>query len=850
VWIVMLFGKFNDLRRFDDDSLQMHAYRISDGVLFPPVITSIAGRTLGVIKFTFSASGRSAYFKNRVLDFSPETGEFRVTKILKVSNVIENGLFSPSGRYLWVPRFLWDSGIYPAAHTSEMLQYDLHQPQDTISPIYNHIIPNNTFYTGPQYLPCAMGPDCRLYFSYGYRGYVSRIEYPDLEGDAAGFNPTWMAVPSTFRTSLNGDGGYWGLPDLVNQLTFPDGVKSCLWPRVEVTSDTVCEGGCANLSATYYNNVDTWEWTFDGGVPATWTGKTPPCVRYERAGTYKVRLVATNNAGRDTITSVVLVRPSASVSAGNDVQMCRGGSAVLTATGAVRYVWQPGTGLSDSTSASPTVRPSRDTMLYVLTGTDEFGCVGVDTVVVRQGTLQAGVSSDTALCSGSSVLLQASGGDAFAWWPSNGLSSTSSAAVVATPTTTTRYFVEVRSGTCIDTASVVVRIVNTPSMRLTGDSVICSGSASRLVATADVPGQIVWKDQNGSVIDSAMTIVVRPTQRTTYTAVFTSAAGCRDTQSIVVNIEQAATHQDVDTAVCAGTAVVIGAVSIVVQRDTSWQVISSTASGCADTSRVTVRSESIDVVVEGASVCYGELATCKAYASVNGAADTPVVQWFDELGTLLHTGTTYTVRADANRRVTARARSPLGCEAAGTADITIILPKQWTTSIGRASGVPGSSVHTTLTSGIPQLPYRLTIAPTAPEAIVTAVTPGRILSDGRDGQSIVIEVYAADANLTWQVFLGARQQIPLTGSVTLTDSSCVSADVLPGALDIEGCAILMRSIRITEGARLQVYSLLGTLIADASPTSAEATLATLHPGLYIVRMYIATAHEDKLLLVE
>ncbi len=845
VWIVMLFREANNLGRWDDDSIELHAFRITNGVLYPPVITSIAGYNDGG-KIIFNASGRSAYFQNTVVNFSPETGEFTVAKILKVPNRLESGVFSPSGRYLWVPRLAWDNGLQ--LYFQEILQYDLHQSQDSISPIYSQPIPDTRAFIGcgvGNAIPCAIGPDCRLYFS--YRDYVGRIEYPDLEGDAAGFNPTWMAVPQTFRGELS---DYWGLPDLVNQLTFPDGQKSCLWPRVEVPSDTICEGGCANLSATYYNNVDTWEWTFAGGVPSTFTGKTPPCVRYDAAGTYTVQLVVTNNAGVDTITSHVLVRARPNVSAGPDVQMCRGGSAVLTATGAITYTWQPREGLSDTSSASPTARPLRDTMMYVVTGTDAFGCTNVDTIVVRRGTLVAGITRDTSVCYGSSVTLQATGGDRFMWWPSAGLNTTSEATVVASPTTRTTYFVEVTSGTCIDTATVTVGVLPKPTIFLSGDTVVCAGDIAQLTATTNEPGAIVWRDEQGSVVGATLVVDVTPTQRKTYTAVFTSNRGCSDTQRITVDVERATSHADLDTLVCAGTELLIGGETYDIQRDTSWQVVATTPSGCADTSRITIRTESVDIVAEGASVCYGELATCRAYTSVRGGTDSVNIQWFDEFGTLLHTGTTYTTRAEANQRVIVRARSPLGCEATDTVDITIIAPQRWTTSIGRGSGVPGTIVHTTLTSSITQLPYRLSIAPTTPEALLTAVTPGRILNDGRDGSSIVIEVDASDADLTWRVYLGARQQIPLAGHVTLTDSTCVSVDVVPGVLDVEGCAILVRAIRMAEGARLQVYDLLGDLIADDTSTSAETTLANLRPGLYIVRMYTTTTRSDTLLLVE
>ena len=726
--------------------------------------------------------------------------------------------------------------------TFELLQYDLNAPQQSLQPIYRKpLVVEPWFIPLFGYAFLAMGPDCRLYCS--NRNHIGRIEYPDLEGDEAGFNPTWRAVPWTFN---GGFSTFGGLPDLVNQITFPADQKSCLWPRVEVPPDTTCEGGCVELTSVYYNNVDAWKWTFDGGVPATFSGKTPPCIRYDRAGTYPVKLIATNQAGTDTIVSSVIVRQRPSVSAGPDVHMCKGGSAQLTATGAQTYVWRPASGLSDTTSATPIAKPSRDTMQYIVTGTDAFGCIDVDTVIIIQGTLKAGITEDTAICVGLSVTLQASGGDVFQWWPATALSSTTTASVVATPSTRTKYFVEVRSGTCIDTATVTIDILPKPSLRIDGVTLICAGASTILTATSDQQGNVVWSDAAGILLGTTMTLRVTPSQQTQYTAILTSVDGCSDTQHITVRVEQTIDHRDIDTLVCAGSTLTLDGVDYLVLRDTSWQTVATTPSGCADTSRITLRTETIDLVAEDAAVCIGEPATCRAFTSNPDAT----ITWFDESGTLVHTGATFTTTASTDQTLIVYALSPLGCEAVDTCRIVLTGRQQWALSPGGGSGLPGNTVTTSLMSNITQFPCIVHLEQTAPEAILENVTNGRIIHDGRDGRDVAIELNAATSSLTWQLYLGARQQIPLTGYIELQDTTCLTTIVDPGLLEINGCAIVVRSIQLIGIVRLQMYSLMGDLVCETEASQAQACLDKLRAGLYVVRTYTANTHSDALLLLE
>jgi PKD repeat protein len=50
------------------------------------------------------------------------------------------------------------------------------------------------------------------------------------------------------------------------------------------------------------SDAETWEWTFEGGTPATSTEQNPMGILYETAGIYDVALVVTNMFGSDTLT--------------------------------------------------------------------------------------------------------------------------------------------------------------------------------------------------------------------------------------------------------------------------------------------------------------------------------------------------------------------------------------------------------------------------------------------------------------------------------------------------------------------------------------------------------------------
>ena len=63
---------------------------------------------------------------------------------------------------------------------------------------------------------------------------------------------------------------------------------------------------CAGATVTYTNSATgspaTWSWSFPGGVPTTWSGASPPPVRYLVPGIHAATLVVGDGVGQDTLT--------------------------------------------------------------------------------------------------------------------------------------------------------------------------------------------------------------------------------------------------------------------------------------------------------------------------------------------------------------------------------------------------------------------------------------------------------------------------------------------------------------------------------------------------------------------
>ncbi|MEI7802347.1 MAG: proprotein convertase P-domain-containing protein, partial [Bacteroidota bacterium] len=188
------------------------------------------------------------------------------------------------------------------------------------------------------------------------------------------------------------------------------------------------------------------------------------------------------------------------------------------------YAWSPTTGLSSSTSFTPTACPVTSTT-YTLTVTNTCGCTAAATAIVNVGQPPVINVNPLTICSGQSGILTATGATTYTWSPSTGLSASTGASVNANPTVTTTYTV---TGTvavgCSGTATSVVTVNPTPSVTSALPSYsICSGSSPSIALTPNPAGATLnWTGSDGSsgsgnLINNILNNAICPSIVITYT---------------------------------------------------------------------------------------------------------------------------------------------------------------------------------------------------------------------------------------------------------------------------------------------------------------------------------------------
>lgn len=135
--------------------------------------------------------------------------------------------------------------------------------------------------------------------------------------------------------------------------------------------DPICLGGCIAFTDNS-TNANNWEWFFESGTPAIYSGKTPPNVCYSTSGTYSVRLITSNLYGSDTLDTAIMVNPLPNVTTFNDTQWCAFDTFKLMAANALTYQWKGFT--ADDILLQDNKFIPANTNTYTVVGTDNNGC--------------------------------------------------------------------------------------------------------------------------------------------------------------------------------------------------------------------------------------------------------------------------------------------------------------------------------------------------------------------------------------------------------------------------------------------------------------------------------------------
>ncbi|WP_178988434.1 T9SS type A sorting domain-containing protein [Winogradskyella schleiferi] len=251
------------------------------------------------------------------------------------------------------------------------------------------------------------------------------------------------------------------------------------------------------------------------------------------------------NGCQSTAEVIVTVVEQLNANAGEDVSICLGESITLNASGGITYTWNTG-----ETGATPTLTPT-ETTTYTVTVEDGFGNSDSDDVTVTVNsvpTAQAG--ENQTICQGEAVTLTATaeGGDSYLW-----STGETTASIVVNPNEDTVYTVEVSNGFCSHNDDVSVFVLPTPEIILSEDIVLVTGNTTTLEASgADT---YLW-----STGETTTSILVNPTETTTYTITGFLSNGCESTAQVIVTVvPQVVADAGEDVTICSGESVTLDA---------------------------------------------------------------------------------------------------------------------------------------------------------------------------------------------------------------------------------------------------------------------------------------------------
>lgn len=247
-------------------------------------------------------------------------------------------------------------------------------------------------------------------------------------------------------------------------------------PTISVSSLTVCAGQTATLSAS---GAASYTWSPGNVTGTTYTDNPSGNTTYTIVGA----------------TSSCTAQTTASVTVGSDISIvvnspviCSGQSTTLTASGATNYTWSPGGANTASIIVSPTA-----TAIYSIDGTNG-SCSGTGSSTVTVNTNPTLTVTSTAICSGQTATLSASGANTYTW--SNTIYTSTQ---TVSPSSNTTYTVSGETNGCVSSATTEVIVTTTPTISV-NSATICSGETATLTASGAT--NYTWSpgNQNGSSI--------------------------------------------------------------------------------------------------------------------------------------------------------------------------------------------------------------------------------------------------------------------------------------------------------------------------------------------------------------
>lgn len=312
---------------------------------------------------------------------------------------------------------------------------------------------------------------------------------------------------------------------------------------------------------------DTLYLTSGGGITYNWDGPnsftssspTPAIINPTvlNSGTYTVTVTNTDGCSNTTTTDVTINQAPA-ISLSSNSPVCNGDSLALTVTGGTTWQWS-GPNLFNSVSQSPVIygATAANSGTYYVIVSDAGGCTSNDSINITVSTISISASSNSPLCEGSNIQLNASGGTTYQWTGPNSFSDSGSSPLItgATAANAGVYFVTVTDAAgCSDTTSLNVTVNLLPVVTVSNNSPFCEGDTLFLNATGG--GTYSWAGPQSftSNISNPFVDNTSSLNTGTYSVTVTSTDGCSSvaTTDVTINSNPAASAS-ANSPVCEGS---------------------------------------------------------------------------------------------------------------------------------------------------------------------------------------------------------------------------------------------------------------------------------------------------------
>jgi hypothetical protein len=356
-------------------------------------------------------------------------------------------------------------------------------------------------------------------------------------------------------------------------------------PTLSVTGNSsICVGATATLTA---NGAATYTWTPGNGHTATVVTPT-------LSTTTTYTLEGNNTVCYSTITGTIVVSPSPTLTITGGTPICSGSSVILNVGSATTYTWSANAG--SSTANTVTVSPT-STDTYTVSGANG-GCVKTQTVTINvTSTPTLSIFGTTSICNGSNTTLTAAGGATYTWSANAGSVNTNT--VNVNPTSSDTYTVSSDNSGCSASKTVTINVVNTPTINISGPTMVCSGNT--VILNASGTATYTWSSNAGGTNTSSVSIT--PSITDTYTVSGDISGVCP-----TVNQTVTVTYVTTPTVSITGTTTICAGDSTTLKGSgaTSYTWSANAGSLTTDTAKVSPASTNTFVLIGYDSGCFNK----------------------------------------------------------------------------------------------------------------------------------------------------------------------------------------------------------------------------------------------------